>query len=78
MSNDALAIIREGSDRLAAVLAATDLLLGQLARRADDEPAWFWFAADRTVGAIRRMQTHEATVHRVDAELAALIDEGID
>lgn len=51
--------------------AATDLLLGQLARRSDDEPAWFWFAADRTVGIIRRMQTHEATIHRVDAELAA-------
>ena len=53
--------------------AATDLLLGQLARRTDDEPAWFWFAADRSVGIIRRMQTHEATIHRVDAELTAAL-----
>lgn len=53
--------------------AATGSLLGQLARRADDEPAWFWFAADRTVGVIRRMQIHEATMHRVDAELTAAL-----
>ncbi len=51
--------------------AATAALLEQLAARADEEPAWFWYAAERTVGAVRRMQTHEATIHRVDAELTA-------
>ena len=51
--------------------AATEALIAQLQQRADDEAAWFWFAADRTVGVIRRMQTHEATIHRVDAELTA-------
>src|SRR5690625_4237063 len=51
--------------------AATGLLLGQRARRSDDEPSWFWLAAERTVGIIRRMQTPEATIQRVDAELAA-------
>ena len=51
--------------------AATEALISQLEQRSDDEGAWFWFAADRTVGVIRRMQTHEATIHRVDAELTA-------
>lgn len=46
-------------------------LLEELTRRSDDEPAWFWLDTARTVGSIRRMQAHEATMHRVDAELTA-------
>lgn len=52
-------------------LVATESLLAALAARADDEPAWFWYSAEQTVGSIRRMQMHEATIHRVDAELTA-------
>ncbi len=52
-------------------LAATEALLAALAARADDEPAWFWYSAEQTVGITRRMQMHEATIHRVDAELTA-------
>lgn len=50
---------------------ATADLLAQLAVLADDEPRWSWWEADQTVGFTRRMQTYEATMHRVDAELAA-------
>ncbi|WP_394216800.1 maleylpyruvate isomerase N-terminal domain-containing protein [Brachybacterium vulturis] len=50
---------------------ATGALLAQLEARADEEPAWFWFAEQQGVGITRRMQTHEATIHRVDAELTA-------
>jgi len=53
---------------------ATGALVGQLAARADDEPAWSWFEADQSVGFTRRMQTYEATIHRVDAEQAAGIE----
>lgn len=51
--------------------AATESLLAQLAVRSDEEVAWFWFSQEQTVGITRRMQTHEATIHRVDAELTA-------
>ncbi|ASK64851.1 hypothetical protein CFK39_02275 [Brachybacterium avium] len=51
--------------------AATEALLAQLAAKSDEEPAWFWFSEQQGVGITRRMQTHEATVHRVDAELTA-------
>src|SRR5699024_3304016 len=37
----------------------------------DEEQAWFWFSEQQSVGITRRMQTHEATLHRVDAELTA-------
>ena len=51
---------------------ATARLIAELAARPDDAaPAWFWLASDRTVGATRRMQALEATMHRVDAEAAA-------
>jgi len=49
----------------------TAALVAALASRTDDEAAWSWFPSDRTVGFTRRMQVHEATMHRVDAELAA-------
>jgi uncharacterized protein (TIGR03083 family) len=62
-------------DDLAALQAlrsqATTDLLTALRSRDDSEPAWSWFEADQTVGFTWRMQTHEATMHRVDAELAA-------
>lgn len=50
---------------------ATEHLLAALSSRADDEPAWSWFEADQSVGFTRRMQVHEASIHRVDAELTA-------
>ena len=46
-------------------------MLAALTRRDATEPAWSWFPPDQTVGFTWRMQTHEATMHRVDAELAA-------
>lgn len=50
---------------------ATFDLLSALRSRDPSEPAWSWFPPDQTVGFTWRMQTHEATMHRVDAELAA-------
>lgn len=68
----------EGPDARERILgrrrAATAALLEQLAARDDAEEAWTWFPADRSVGFTRRMQVHEATVHRVDAEMAAGLD----
>lgn len=37
----------------------------------DADRAWSWFSADQSIGFTRRMQAHEATIHRVDAELTA-------
>jgi uncharacterized protein (TIGR03083 family) len=51
--------------------AATAELLTALTDRDPSEQAWSWFPPDQTVGFTWRMQTHEATMHRVDAELAA-------
>lgn len=48
----------------------TDDLLAALESADDDTPVWTW-AADRSVGFVRRFQAHEALMHRVDAELAA-------
>jgi uncharacterized protein (TIGR03083 family) len=68
----------ERPDSVAAMLPlrgrATEDLLAQLAALADDEPRWTWWEADQTVGFTRRMQTYEATMHRVDAELTAGVD----
>ncbi|WP_454229015.1 maleylpyruvate isomerase N-terminal domain-containing protein [Propioniciclava flava] len=49
----------------------TRALLDALALRDDTEAAWFWLPTACTVGSTRRMQAHEATVHRLDAEAAA-------
>lgn len=49
----------------------TSSLVRQLAELPDDEPRWSWFPDDQTVGFTRRMQTYEAALHRVDAELTA-------
>jgi uncharacterized protein (TIGR03083 family) len=59
------------SELLALREQATSALLTQLDRLDDAEPRWSWFEPDRTVGFTRRMQTYEATLHRVDAELTA-------
>jgi uncharacterized protein (TIGR03083 family) len=50
---------------------ATAALCNQLESLDDAEPRWTWRPEDQSVGFTRRMQTHEATFHRVDAELAA-------
>lgn len=50
---------------------ATDGLLAALHRRGPDDAAWSWFPPDQSVGFTWRMQTHEATLHLVDAELTA-------
>lgn len=50
---------------------ATTALLDQLDKRGDTEPAWTWLPTQQTVGFTRRMQMHEATIHRVDAQLTA-------
>ncbi|MFK5635427.1 MULTISPECIES: maleylpyruvate isomerase family mycothiol-dependent enzyme [unclassified Ornithinimicrobium] len=55
---------------------ATADLLAQLERLDDAEPRWSWWDADQTVGFTRRMQTYEATMHRVDAELTADLEVG--
>lgn len=55
---------------------ATARLVEQLSHKADEEACWSWWAPDQTVGFTRRMQTYEATVHRVDAELTAGVSVG--
>ncbi|WP_420114632.1 maleylpyruvate isomerase family mycothiol-dependent enzyme [Pseudactinotalea sp.] len=50
---------------------ATADLLVQLGELNDHERRWSWWEPDQTVGFTRRMQTYEATMHRIDAELAA-------
>lgn len=51
--------------------AETSALVSELAARDDAQPAWFWLSTAKTVGSTRRMQVHEATMHRVDAEATA-------
>ncbi|RDH74053.1 maleylpyruvate isomerase family mycothiol-dependent enzyme [Mycolicibacterium moriokaense] len=58
-------------DLLALREQVTAALLGELADRDDAEPCWSWWPPDQTVGFTRRMQTYEATMHRIDAELTA-------
>lgn len=50
---------------------ATTALVSRLNALDDSEPRWSWWEPDQTVGFTRRMQTYEATMHRVDAELTA-------
>jgi uncharacterized protein (TIGR03083 family) len=45
-------------------------MLHELAAADPAEPAWSW-VADQTVGFTLRRQTHEALIHRLDAEQAA-------
>ncbi len=62
-------------DTIAATLSireqATTDLVHQLQNLGDDVPRWSWWEPDQSVGFSRRMQTYEATIHRVDAELCA-------
>ncbi|WP_196278982.1 maleylpyruvate isomerase family mycothiol-dependent enzyme [Catellatospora vulcania] len=46
-------------------------LTGELAARADEEPAGNWYEPDPTVGFWRRRMAQETVIHRIDAELAA-------
>ncbi len=55
-------------------LDQTRALVTELDKRRDSDPAWFWLETARTVGSTRRMQAHEALMHRVDAELVADLD----
>jgi uncharacterized protein (TIGR03083 family) len=59
------------TDLLAQRERATTALLDQLGRLDDAQPRWTWWPPDQTVGFTRKMQTYEATMHRVDAELTA-------
>ena len=62
LGRDALLARRErATEDLAAALRSGPL----------DAPAWSWFPPDQSVGFTARMQSHEATIHRVDAELTA-------
>jgi uncharacterized protein (TIGR03083 family) len=66
---------------------ATTGLLAALEGAGDDEAIWTW-AADESVGFVRRFQVHEATMHRVDADMvsghavtpidAAVAADGVD
>jgi len=61
-----------GTAELVALRAqATAALAEQFQRLDDAERRWTWWPPDQTVGFTRRMQTYEATMHRVDAELTA-------
>lgn len=81
--SDIAAVEQEAPDRpvatpdlLALREQATNALLEQLGRLDDPEPRWSWWPPDQTVGFTRRMQVHEATMHRVDAELTAAVPVG--
>ena len=56
--------------RPAWVRAGAEALVATLGTLAADAPAWT-YAPPHTAGFWRRRQTHETTMHRVDAELAA-------
>lgn len=49
--------------------AASAALVAALDSRAPTDPAWSW-SGDHTVGFTMRRQAHEATIHRIDAEVA--------
>jgi uncharacterized protein (TIGR03083 family) len=49
--------------------ASNRLLTEALAASDDDVTVWTWFDADQSVGFVRRRQSHEALIHRLDAEL---------
>lgn len=61
---EALELLRRATDELGTVLSSGD----------DVDRAWSWFPPDQTLGFTRRMQAHEATIHRVDAELTAGVE----
>ncbi|MHB1430780.1 MAG: maleylpyruvate isomerase family mycothiol-dependent enzyme [Streptosporangiaceae bacterium] len=48
-----------------------------LAAAAPAQPAWTW-SSDQSVGFVRRRQSHEALIHRIDAEVTAGNRTGMD
>ncbi len=50
-------------------------LTAEFASRAPDSPAFTWYAPDQTVGFWIRRMAQETVIHRLDAELAAGVDE---
>jgi uncharacterized protein (TIGR03083 family) len=46
-------------------------LLAELEQRGPDQPTWTWFAGEANTGFWFRRMAQEASVHRVDGELAA-------
>ncbi len=67
-----------GQADLAALLprfeSASGRLSTALSAAGPDEPVWTWHDTDHTVGFVLRRQTHEALVHRLDAEATAGVD----
>lgn len=49
-----------------------------LASTPDETPVWTWEASDQSAGFVRRRQTHEALIHRVDAEQTAGLTSMLD
>jgi uncharacterized protein (TIGR03083 family) len=63
--------VPEDADLLAWLGWCTYSLLHALREAGPDAPAWSWWPAPRTSGAVARHQAQEVSVHRWDAELAA-------
>jgi uncharacterized protein (TIGR03083 family) len=61
----------DGDDLVAWFRAGADDLLAAVEEAPPDRPAWTWWEAPRTAGAIARHQVQEAAVHRWDAEVAS-------
>lgn len=55
---ETVTLFNRSSERLQTALASTP----------DETPVWTWQDSDQSAGFIRRRQTHEALIHRVDAE----------
>jgi len=61
----------DGDDLVAWFRNGADELLAAVDESPPERPAWTWWQAPRTAGAIARHQVQEAAVHRWDAEVAA-------
>jgi uncharacterized protein (TIGR03083 family) len=57
---------------------ATERLQRGLASTTPDTTVWTWHDPDQTAGFVRRRQTHEALIHRADAELTAGVQPVLD
>jgi uncharacterized protein (TIGR03083 family) len=60
----------DGDDLVGWFRAGAEQLLAAASAAPPDRPAWTWWEAPRTAGAIARHQVQEAAVHRWDAEVA--------
>lgn len=65
------------SELVAAVTAASDELVDALAATPPETPVWT-FAAEKTAGFVRRRQSHEILIHRIDAEQTAGLRTPVD